>query len=436
MRRVINGTRHAFMKRQLAVILRFIARLMLGRFAPGIVAVTGSVGKTSTKTAIATVLRSERRIRAAAGSHNNEFGVPLTIIGDWNPRELALVSKEASPRGRLFQKILFWSKVFLLGVARFLFLSRARYPEMLVLEYGADRPGDLKRLIEIARPQISVVTAVGDVPVHVEFYDNPAAVAREKRRLVEILPMNGFAILNADDEAVLRMRETTRAHVLTFGFSEEAEVRVTNFENRAERGTPAGVSFKLEYGGSFVPIRIDGCFGKGVAYASAAAAAVAIVFGIHLVRIAEALSFYEAPPHRQRLVPGIKGSFLIDDSYNASPLSMEAAIETMRALPGNRKVGILGDMLEIGKYTIEAHENIGKLAAKTFDVIVAIGPRAKFIADSAIARGMARKNVMTFETVDDARLKVADLIRKGDLVLIKASRAIQLDKIVEELRQI
>ena len=117
-------------------------------------------------------------------------------------------------------------------------------------------------------------------------------------------------------------------------------------------------------------------------------------------------------------------------------LSMEAALETLKGLPAERKVGILGDMLEIGKYTIEIHEQAGARAAKVCDMLLTVGPRAKFIAASAIAHGMAKKNVMSFETVDDARLKAADLIRKGDLVLIKASRAIQLDKLVEELRQI
>ncbi len=421
--------------RYLAWALRVIARLTIQKFSPGVVAVTGSVGKTSTKAAIATVLRSQRRVRASSESHNNEFGVPLAIIGEWRETDLKLVSKESPPGGRRILKLWFWLRVLTRGMTQFFFLPKSRYPEILVLEYGADRPGDLKRLMEIARPQIGVVTAVGDIPVHVEFYESPAAVAREKRRLPENLPATGFAILNADDEAVSKMREMTRAHVLTFGFGEEAEMQIANFEERVEHGRPAGLSFKLEYGGSFVPVRIDGCFGKGVAYAAAAAAAVGIVFGIHLVRIAEALAYYEAPAHRQKLIQGIKGVSIIDDAYNASPLSMSAAIETMKRLSADRKVGVLGDMLEIGKYAVEAHEAVGRAAGKVFDFLITVGPRAKFIAEAALQRGMSRRNIISFETVDDARLKMPDLIKRGDLVLIKASRAIGLEKLVQEIRQ-
>ena len=327
-------------------------------------------------------------------------------------------------------------KVVLVSLLRLLLGGKSGYPEILVLEYGADKPGDIKNLLEIVKPQIAVVTAVGDIPVHVEFYSGPEAVAREKAKLIQDLPANGFAILNGDDEAVREMQDGTRAHVITFGITQEAEVRVTNFENRMQNGKPAGVSFKISYGGSFVPVHLNDCFGKTSALAAAAAASLGIVFGMHLVKITEALLDYEAPNQRLKLIPGIKGTYIIDDSYNASPLSMAAAIDTVKSLKASRKVAVLGDMLELGKYSIEAHESIGKLAAPVFYLLITVGPRAKFIAESAQRNGLNRKNIFSFADVDETRIPVQDLIRKGDLILIKGSHAMHLERLVKEIRQI
>ncbi len=406
------------MKQLVKKILRGLARWAIRKHQPGIVGITGTVGKTSTKEAVLTVLRQIRKVRAASGNFNNEFGLPLTILGSWD--------RAGGP--------FFWLRAIAVSFCRLIF--GGEYPELLVLEYGADRPGDIKYLLELARPQLGVVTAVGDIPVHVEFYSGPDAVAREKSKLVEALPAVGFAILNYDDESVYEMRDRTRAHVITYGFAEGAELRITNFENRAEDGRPLGVSFKLEYGGNFVPVRLDGAFGKAQAYAAAAAAAVGLAFGMNLVKISEALSYYQVPPRRGKIIPGIKESFILDDSYNASPLSMHAAIDTVKDLRPKRAVAVLGDMLEIGKYAIEAHEQIGRFAAKVFDVLITVGPRAKFIADAANKAGMPKKNIFSFDTAEDARTTTQDSIKKGDLVLVKASRALELDKIVEEIRQL
>ncbi|MDP1719159.1 MAG: Mur ligase family protein [bacterium] len=406
------------LRNHLKSILGTLARWTLRKYQPGIVGITGTVGKTSTREAVLAALRSIRKARASTGNFNNEFGLPLTILGSWEKA------------GGIF----FWLKVIMVSLGR-LIIHRP-YPEILVLEYGADKPGDLKYLLDIARPQIGVVTAIGDIPVHVEFYTGPDAVAREKSRLVEALPAIGFAVLNFDDEAVYEMREKTRAHVITYGFASGAEVRITNFETRTEAGRPGGLSFKLEYGGSFVPVRLDGAFGKAQAYAAAAAAAVGLSFGMNLVRISEALAYYQVPARRGRIINGIKDTLIFDDCYNASPLSMHAAIDTLRDFKASRKVAVLGDMLEIGKYAIEAHENAGRLAEKVFDILVTVGPRARFIADAANKAGMSRKNILTFDFVDEAKIPLQDLLKKGDLVLVKGSRAIGLDKIVEEIRQV
>lgn len=397
-------------------IIRQLAVWTIKKYQPGIIAVTGSVGKTSTKEAIYAVLKPYRSVRVNSGNFNNEIGVPLTILGEWKKIE-----------GRFF-----WAKVILAALWRLLW--RSRYPELLILEYGVDKPGDMRYLIEIAKPHLGVVTAIGDIPVHVEFFSGPEALVKEKLRIIEGLSTTGFAILNYDDEVVFQMKEKTRAHVMTYGFGNGSTIQISNLENRMGDGGPEGINFQLHYEGKIIPVQLQNSFGKAQAYAAAAAAAVGIAFGLNLVKISEALNFYEAPARRGKLLRGIKHTWLIDDSYNASPLSMEAAIHTIETLKAKRKIAVLGDMLEIGKYTIEAHEGIGQLIPGRFDILVTVGSRAKFIADAAIQAGMTRKSVYSFDIADEAALEVQKFMKQGDLILIKASRAIELDKVVEEIR--
>ena len=399
-------------------ILKKLAQLTIWRFRPGIVGITGSVGKTSTKLAIKAVLEKERKVRTSGGNLNNDLGLPLTILGDWSERDLKLVSRDQPSGTAKVRKLFFWFKVLVVSVCRLMFGHRSSYPEILILEYGADRPGDLKLLLNIARPNISVITAVGDIPVHVEFFSGPEEVAREKARIIEYLPVASFAILNFDDETVMDLKDRTRAHIMTFGFGRGSEIQITRFENHSEEGKPVGVSFKLEYGGSFVPARLDGVFGKAQAYAAAAAAAVGLVFGLNLIKISEALKNYKPAPSRMGLLPGIKYTNIIDDSYNASPLSMHAALDTLKGLPGKRKIAVLGDMLEIGKYAIEAHERVGRLAAGFLDILVTVGPRAKFIAEAAKEAGMRKRNIYSFETADNAAKPVQDLLKKRRVLIL------------------
>lgn len=417
-------------------ILRRLARWTIWRYRPAVIGVTGSAGKTSTKLAIKAVLERDRRVRAASGNLNSDLGMPLTILGDWSEEDLALVSR-ATPRGtKTLAKMGFWIKVIVSSIWRIAFASARDYPEILILEYGADRPGDIKYLLSIARPNISVITAIGDIPVHVEFYAGPEEVAREKGRLIEYLPSGGFAILNADDDIVMNLQSRTRARVMTFGFDKNAEVRISRFENKVHNGLPVGISFKLEHGSAIVPVRIDNVFGRAHAYAAGAAAAIGLVFGMNLVTISEALAAYAPPAARMQLVSGIKYTQVIDDSYNASLIAMRSALETLAALPAKRKVAVLGDMLEIGKYTPEAHEAVGRLAAQDADVLFTVGPRAKFIAEAARAAGMKRAMIFSFDTAEEARKPVQDFIKRGDLILVKGSHSMHMDTIVEEIKEV
>lgn len=399
--------------------LGIIAEMYLRRYKPQIVAITGNVGKTSTKEAIAVVLSRIKRVRSGKGNLNNEFGVPLTIIGNW-----------ADDYYETGNTLFFWIRVLMFSPFG-LFFQR-NYPEILVLEYGADKPGDIKRLAVKFKPHIGVVTAVGDVPVHVEYFSGPKEIAREKGQLVEALSISDFAVLNFDDLAVLEMKEKTKAKIFTYGFGEEANFRISNLEIWNDSATLMGVGFKINHSETFVPFKLGGSLGKSQGYAAAAAAAVGSILGMNLVDISEALSEYHGPKGRLKILKGIKNSIIIDDTYNASPLSTHLALETLRQAQGKRKVAILGDMLELGKYTIQAHQEAGNMAGSFIDLLICVGVRAKFIADSAFNQ-MPRENIYRFETSDEAKLKIKELIKEDDLILVKGSQGMRMEKIVEEI---
>ncbi len=408
---------------------------MIWRYRPGIIGITGSAGKTSAKLAVKAVLEGGRMVRASPGNLNSELGVLLTILGDWSERDVALVTR-ATPAGtQRAAKLWFWVRVIASSAWRIV-VKAPGYPEILILEYGADRPGDIKYLLTIARPNVSIITAIGDVPVHVEFYDGPEDVAREKGRLIEFLPSGGSAILNGDDPVVRNLETRTRARVIMYGVEKGEEVRMVRFEHKFRRdGTPDGISFKLEYGSGIVPVRIPHVFGRTHAYAAAAAASVGIVFGMNLVAISEALARYAPADSRMQLVRGIHSSYVIDDAYNASPIAMRFALETLYDLPAGRRVAVLGDMLELGRHAKDAHERVGKFTAKTADALFAVGPQARIIAEAAHAAGMKRNAIFGFDSADVAKMAVRDFIKKDDLVLVKGSHSMHLDKVVEEIRE-
>jgi UDP-N-acetylmuramoyl-tripeptide--D-alanyl-D-alanine ligase len=357
--------------------------LTVKKYKPGIIGITGNVGKTSTKEMIFSVLKSERRVRCPSKSFNNEIGLPLAILGEWENT------------GRFF----FWLSVLWRSIYQLLIKNKS-YPDLLVLEYGIDKPGDMSYLLEIAKPSVGVFTAMSDIPVHVEFFSGPEAVFREKSKLITHLPATGFAVLNADNDLILSLCSQMRAHTVTFGFSEKADVRITNFENKLDIKT-GGISFKLNYGGSLVPVRLEGVFGKGMAYSAAASAAVGLIFGINLIKIAESLANYQPPSGRMRFIKGIRESIIIDDTYNASPLAMKEALDVLSNLKAKRKIAVLGDMLELGKYTFEGHEMIGRLAAKIVDVLFTIGIRGKLIAESARRAGLRTDQIFHFESINE-----------------------------------
>jgi len=408
-------------KRILQFILKILAKLVLLKYRPVIVSVTGSVGKTSTKEAIYSVLKNhfgEHRVRRNERNYNNEIGVPLTIFG------LETGKKSIGAWLAIF------IKVFLMLV------FREKYPAILIIEMGADRPGDIKYLTKFVRSKVGVITAVGDIPVHVEFFESPQALALEKRKLITSLKSNGIAVLNYDDDMVRKMGEDIRAKVLTYGFNKGADIQAANYEVKCtdlEEGVSSLTTFKLNHKGSAVPIRLTNILGKHQIYPALAAAAVGIIFNLNLIEISEGLMDYRPLAGRMKLLKGVKNTLIIDDTYNASPLSTLAALESLGKFEGRRKIAVLGDMLEIGRYTIEGHQRIGRKAADRVDLIFTVGERAKFIKKGAMEKNFPSDRIHEFYDSEEAGEPLQEKIREGDVILIKGSRAMKMEKIVKEI---
>jgi UDP-N-acetylmuramoyl-tripeptide--D-alanyl-D-alanine ligase len=426
-----------------------LARRVINRYQPIVIGITGSAGKTFTKDAVHHVLSRKFWVRKNNENYNNELGVPLAVLGI-DPGLSAANFLLSSWR----KVISFWPKFFG-GLWLAYGFPKQNYPKMLVLELAADKPGDINYLTGIVKPQVGIVTVVGDMPVHVEFYASPQAVAEEKSKLIEQLPVHdGLAILNYDDQTVLDMKEKTKAKIMTFGFYQPSPptggsgagpdvwVSDTAYFAADDDKSIGGLSFKINHGNTFVPARINNLIGVHQLYGPMAAVAAGLHFGMNLVDICGTFENVELPKHRMSLVSGIKDTAILDDSYNASPIAMHAALDTLRdfakardslsgANPG-RKIAVLGDMRELGKYEIEAHRAIGNLVGERADILITVGAAAKFIADSA-ANQMKPDFIFSFNTSDEAKVKVQEIIQEGDIILVKGSHSMEMIKIVEEI---
>ncbi len=406
----------------------------LWRFRPGIVGVSGSTGKTTTKTAIRAVLAGDRSVRVSYDGIQDASSVLLAILGNADQKEALFVcNPENHPPAATY--LWFWTKVLFHSMWQFARLPKNKYPEILLIEYGAREPGAIKSLLELARPNAAVLTNVGDIPTHMESYQGVDEAVREYVRLIEQLPAAGFAILNGDDETLMRLKHRTRAHVMTFGTSKGVHVHIASADQKVQDGASAGFTCKLEYGGSTVPVRLEGALGYHHAYAAAAAASVGIIFGMNLVSIAGKLSAYVPPPGTMRLIPGVKSTMILDDAAaEANPLSVKFALELLDALPGKRHIFVLGDLVDLGKYAIDAHERIGAIAASKADIFITVGSRGKLAADAALKARMNRKSVLSFDRADDAGVPLQNMLKKDDVVLVLGSRAMRLDKVVREIK--
>jgi len=402
-----------------AGLLAMFARGVLRKYQPQIVMVTGSVGKTSTKDAVHAALSTSFYVRASEKSYNSEFGVPLTILGVKNP----------------WTSIPGWLHVF--GEALALLILPNSYPKLLVLEVGADNPGDLERILKIATPDLVIVTRLPDMPVHVEAYATPDAVREEEFRPAYALPPGAPLVLSSDDHYACALAAPLSTKTILFGQAPHADVRLKKAELFMEDGRPAGMEAEISILGERHMLRVRGAIGSQQLLAPAAALAAALALDLNLKKMLKGLESYEPPPGRGRILKGKDGAILIDDSYNASPAAVEEALTSLALikaqLPGTRTTAVLGDMLELGRYSQEAHERVGKHAAETADCLITIGPRARSMASAAISNGMHEESVLSFETSQEAAPQIAARIGAGDAVLVKGSQSIRTEKICEVL---
>jgi UDP-N-acetylmuramoyl-tripeptide--D-alanyl-D-alanine ligase len=366
--------------------LEHMARYALDRQPTlDVVGITGSLGKTTTKEVVAGVVACRRRVLKSEGNLNSEIGLPLTVLN-----------------------------------------GLAREHEVAVLEMAMYALGDIRLLARLARPRVGVVTAV--LPVHLERLGTLERIQQAKQELVEELPEHGVAVLNADDPRVVAMAGATRARVVRYGVSHEAEVRAEKISSEGLHG----VQFDLLVRGQRQPVRLP-LLGAQSVHAALAATAVALEEGLSVSDIAEALHTL-TPTLRLLVVDGISGSRIIDDSYNASPESVLAALNLLKELPGKRKIAVLGDMLELGSEEVPSHRRVGTRAAHVLDLLITYGPRSKTTAEAARLAGLPPEQVLEASTHDEILDYLSQRLRPDDDVLVKGSLAMGMSAVVRGIR--
>jgi len=393
-------------------ILKVLARLTLARYAPRVIAITGSVGKTSTKEAVAKVLGSKYSVRATAGNYNNELGLPLTILNE-----------ETGGRNGVL-----WLIVFIKSIFKLIFVN---YPEVLVLELGTDRPGDIAYLVNlIGKVDIAILTDIGIS--HLEFFNPPQDLAKEKLSLIKKLPRTGAAILNFDNPLVLEGKNSTKAEVIGYGFNPQANILISDL-HVIDQHDLVGANFKIHHKGTVVPFFLPNALGKPAVYAAAAAAASGLQLNVNLVAASEALKAYSQPPGRLRLISGIKQTRIIDDTYNAAPDSTIAALEALSSIAHSRKLAAIGDMAELGPKSEAGHREIAaKIMENQVDIVFLVGPKTKATADELSKRQFMGK-VYSFENSEEAKLPIQNELIEGDTILVKGSQSMRMEKIVLEI---
>ncbi len=408
------------MKYLLMLKLKILSKLIVKKYSPIVIGITGSIGKTSAKEAVALVLAAKFRVRTPYKNYNNEIGVPLTIIGAKSPGK----------------NLLGWLRVF--GRAwQLLFVHDENYPEVLILEMGIDRPGDMSYLMSIVKPNIGIITAVSYA--HLEYFGSVHNIRKEKQVLAENILPGGAAILNFDSRLVRDMVPELRSKIISYGMEGALDLKAQDINYNLDKGEYelTGINFKLNYRGSIVPVMIKNAISPSAIYASLAAAAAGIYLNLNLVEIAQRLSDFSLPPGRMNVLAGINHSFIIDDTYNSSPescLSALSVLERIKVADSSKKYAVLGDMLEIGDYSEEGHKEVGaKVVSAGVDYLIVVGEKAKGIAEAALVNGFKESNISYFIESLEAGDFLAKKLVPGDVVLAKGSQGLRIEKAVKQI---
>ncbi len=402
-------------------ILAILAKITIKRYNPIVIGITGSVGKSSTKEAVYSVLQHKFKVRKSPKNYNNELGVPLTILGEMSPGK----------------NLIKWGIIFAKSIRKIFFTKN--YPDVLVLEMAADKPGDIKYLVNIAKPSRGVITAVS--AAHTKFLGSVEGVLKEKQNMVTNLDYSGWAILNGDDENIIKVKNKISSKVITYGLSENADVRAIkiNFNQslKEKQVEIKGIGFKINYKGSVVPVFLPKVVTKARIYSTLAAMAIGITFGMNLIKMAKYLSEDRVLPGRMSPIYGIKSSLILDDTYNASPRALDFALKSLDKIkkhPDSKKWVVVGDMKELGPNSEEIHYEFGKKIAKMdFTRLVTVGPEAKNLAKGARMSVMKKEKVFEFDNSQKAGEFIKDKVGEGDVLLVKGSQAVRMEKVVEQI---
>lgn len=401
-------------------ILTFEAKMVLARRNPKVFVVTGSVGKTSTKDALSMALSTSFNVRKSEKSYNSEIGIPLTILNLRNAWD--------SP--------IFWLLNIFKGFWEL--LKPGIYPTHLILEVGADKPGDLKEIFSWLIPDVVIVTRLPKIPVHVEFYDSPEQLIKEESIPAFKVKRGGLLVLNRDDKNVMALTKEARGEVVTFGLDKLSDISggniIISYDDGLKGRRPVGINFRVDSNGSSVPVEIIGTLGIQNIYHVLSAFAVGTKEGINLVTLSQAFKTHITPPGRMKIIEGLFNTTVIDDTYNSSPVALEEALLTLKSIETRgRKIAVLGDMLELGKFSKSEHERMGEIAKDSANILAVVGIRAKGIAKGALESGMDKSKIFEFEESKEAGKFVKGILEEGDFVLVKGSQGMRMEAVVEEI---
>jgi len=369
-----------------------------------VIAITGSIGKTSTKEAIYTVLKDRFNVYRSEKSFNTPIGLSLAVLQE----------KESG-----FSSIKAW-----LGILRRALFSKKTVYKKMILEMGADSSGDIKKLIKIAPPNIAVVTNVAPVHLAKGQFKDIYEIAKEKGSLIKKLTPDKLAILNYDDSLITEME--SRAQKFTYGTGPNALLKATEVH-----ATSKHLIFNVNYGVQKERFTIP-VLGKFQIYVFLPAIAVGLKLGMELKECADALSKFSLPPGRMNPIDGVNKTMIIDGSYNASPTTTEKALELLRELKSNRKIAALGTMNELGDMSKEAHLKLGRQASKVTDMLITVGIEANTMKEGAMDAGMSEDDIFTFLDSEEAGHFLKDQLGPKDLVLVKGSQnRVRMEKFVK-----
>jgi len=404
-----DTSRMNWQRKSIRNLLGRLAQFILWRYQPKIVGITGSIGKTSTAQFTETILSKKFTTRTVDEDFTTDIAVSASILG--------------IKAFRKFKKGLKYIPKLLYNL-----IIPQKYPQVLILELRSQKKGRIRYLSKLVRPQIGVVTAVA--PSHTEHFRDLKTIFIEKKALVECIPKHGLVILNFDDQKVRDMASSTQAKVFYFGLDKRADIWAGEIEASLE-----GLKFNLYFKNKGYSVYAPGIINKYHIYPILAAVACARSLGMEMNEIILALKDLDPVEGRGNKVLGPKSSILINDTFNANPKSTCASLEILEDIAGDRrKIGVLGNMLELGQFEEKGHKEVGKKAAKIVDLLITSGNLAKIIAQEAIRCGLSKEKVFITENSKEAAFLAKSKIQERDIILVKGSHGAGMRKVINTLK--